>query len=98
MPEDRQLEAALSEMRKTSRADYLEKMTGPRSFDRDVGRLLTSFESYQTLIAQYIRNNVNALNQRNHEGELTPWLNDLLKVIKTEALFWRTLQSAKKPT
>jgi hypothetical protein len=98
MPEDRQLEAALSEMRKTCRADYLEKMTGPRSFDSDVGRLLKSFESYQELVAQYIRNNVNALNQRNKTGELNPWLNDLSKVIKTEALFWRTLKSAKKPT
>jgi len=97
IPEDRQLEAALSELRKTSRSGYLEKMTGPKSFDNDIKRLITSFESYQALLSQYIRNNLNALNQRNHEGELLPWINDLAKHLKLELTFWRTLQSAKKP-
>jgi hypothetical protein len=97
LPEDRQLEAALSEARKTSRASYLEKMTGPNSFDSDVKRLVTSFDEYHKLVGNYVRNNLNALNQRNHEGELLPWINELVRHLKIEATFWRTLQSAKKP-
>lgn len=98
IPEDRLLEAALSELRKTSRHAYLEKMTGPRTFDNDVGRLVASIDSYHALISQYIRNNGNALNERNHEGELSPWIHDLERIVKIEATYWRTLQSAKKPS
>ncbi len=98
IPEDRQLEAALSEVRKTSRAAYLEKMTGPRTFDKDVERLVASFDSYHALAGQYIRTNLDALNQRNHTGELSPWINDLMRYLKLEANYWRTLKSAAKPT
>lgn len=98
MPADRQLEAALSELRKISRSGFLEKMTGPKSFDKDVGRLVKSMDDYHQLVEAYIRSNLNALNERNHEGELSPWINDLKRFVKLEANWWRTLQSAKKPT
>jgi hypothetical protein len=98
MPADRQLEAALSEMRKISRSGYLEKMTGPRTFDKDAGRLVASLEEYVKTVDAYIRGNLNALNQRNHEGELLPWINDLKRFLQLVAKFWQTLQSAKKPT
>lgn len=98
MPANRELEAALSELRKISRSGYLEKMTGPRSFDSDVGRLVASLDEYHRLVGDYIRDHVDALNQRNHEGELSPWINNLKNYLKSEANWWRTLQSAKKPT
>jgi hypothetical protein len=98
IPEDRQLEAALSEMRKTSRKAYLEKMTGPRSFDNDAERLANSYDSCSALVNQYVRKNENALRQRMDDGKFTEWKDLLLGCLRVEALFWRTLQKAKKPT
>ncbi len=98
IPADRQVEAALSELRKISRSGYLEKMTGPDSFDNDLARLVSSLEDYQQMVLDYVKAHVSDLNQRNHEGELLPWINDLQKHLKVETNYWRTLQSAKKPS
>src|SRR5262245_40304867 len=98
IPEDRQLVAALSEMRMTSRKAYLEKMTGPRSFDNDAERLANSYDSCSALLSNYAGKNEVALRKLLDDGKFTEWKDFLLGCLRVEAQFWRTLQRAKKPT